>query len=97
MRISFSRSFVIPGICLLITLYFCVHAVNGARGTRRLEQVNTEIKLATDIANQTRHEKELLQRKVRALSSKSLDLDQLEESAMRVLNMGNPKDMIVLQ
>lgn len=97
MRLGESRLYVIPISCLLITLYFCVHAVSGARGLKRLEQVNTEIVLASDIAKETRAEKESLQRKVRALSVESLDLDQLEESAMRVLNMGRPDDMVILK
>ena len=97
MRIGESRLYVIPISCLLITLYFCVHAINGARGIRRLEQVNTEIILATEISKETRQEKESLQRKVRALSTDSLDLDQLEESAMRVLNMGRPDDIVILK
>ncbi|MBR6675161.1 MAG: septum formation initiator family protein [Alphaproteobacteria bacterium] len=97
MRIGESRLYVIPISCLLITLYFCVHAISGARGLKRLEQVNAEIVLATDIAKETRAQKESLQRKVRALSVDSLDLDQLEESAMRVLNMGRPDDMIILK
>jgi len=95
--INSSRSYVIPAICLLITVYFSYHAVQGARGLRRMEQVTEEIKLATQVAEQTRQEKELLQRKVRALSTDSLDLDQLQESAMRVLNMGNPDDMVILK
>ncbi|MBO7257919.1 MAG: septum formation initiator family protein [Alphaproteobacteria bacterium] len=97
MRLGESRLYVIPISCLLITLYFCVHAVSGARGLKRLEQVNAEIVLASDIAKETRAEKESLQRKVRALSVESLDLDQLEESAMRVLNMGRPDDMVILK
>ena len=97
MRLGESRIYVIPISCLLITLYFCVHAVSGARGLKRLEQVNAEIVLASDIAKETRAEKESLQRKVRALSVESLDLDQLEESAMRVLNMGRPDDMVILK
>ena len=45
----------------------------------------------------TKIEKELLQRKVRALSPESLDLDQLEESAMRILNMASPDDKVILK
>lgn len=94
---TLSRSYIIPAICLLMTIYFSYHAIHGARGLRRMEQVTQEIKLATQIANETRQEKELLQRKVRALSSDSLDLDQLEESAMRVLNMADPTDLVILK
>lgn len=93
----FSRSYIIPAICFLMTIYFSYHAVQGARGLRRMDQVLEEIKLATQIAEETKIEKELLQRKVRALSPESLDLDQLEESAMRILNMASPDDKVILK
>lgn len=91
------RSYVIMAICLLITIYFCYHAVQGARGLRRMEQLKTEIALATQIARDTANEKDLLRKKVRSLSPSSLDLDQLEESALRVLNMGKPDDKVILK
>lgn len=92
-----SRAYVIPAVCLLITMYFTYHAISGARGIRRMGQVNAEITLAQNVAKETRATKELLQKKVKSLSSDSLDLDQLEESALRVLNMGNPDDKVILK
>lgn len=98
MRIpSLSRTYVIPAVCLLITMYFTYHAISGARGFRRMGQVNTEITLAGNVAKETRTEKTLLQKKVKSLSPDSLDLDQLEESALRVLNMGSPDDKVILK
>lgn len=94
---TLSRSYVIPAICLLITMYFTYHAIQGARGIRRMKQVNAEIVLAENIAKETRAEKDLLHRKVKSLSPDSLDLDQLEESALRVLNMGSPEDKLILK
>lgn len=91
------RSYVIMALCFLITIYFCYHAVQGARGIRRMEQLKTEIALASEIATQTAQEKELLRKKVHSLSANSLDLDQLEESALRVLNMGKPEDKVILK
>ena len=94
---ALSRSYLIPAICLLITMYFSYHAIQGARGLRRLEQVTAEIQNAQKVAFETRAEKNLLRAKVRSLSSESLDLDQLEEAAVRVLNMGNPNDKVILK
>lgn len=96
MKIEFSRSWLIPGICLIITAYFAWHTVQGARGYRRMHQVRAEIVLARQIAEETRQHKELLARKVQALSPTSLDRDLLEESAMKVLNMASEKDLIIL-
>ena len=60
-----------------------------------MNQLNEEILLARQIADDTRSEKELLETKVKSLSPDALDLDQLEESALRVLNMGSPQDQVI--
>jgi len=96
MKIEFSRSWLIPGICLIITGYFVFHTIQGARGFRRMHQVRAEIVLARQVAEETRQYKDLLARKVQALSPTSLDRDLLEESAMKVLNMGSENDLIIL-
>jgi len=95
MKLRPSRFWVIPGICLLITFYFFYHAVQGGRGIRRMKQLNAEIVQARVIAAQTVKERQLLQTKVDSLSPKSLDLDQLEESALRLLNMGDAADKVI--
>ncbi len=95
MNLRPSRFWVIPCMCLLITLYFFYHAVQGGRGIRRMEQLDAEIAAARVIAADTVKERQLLQAKVDSLSPKSLDLDQLEESAMRLLNMGDKADKVI--
>ena len=49
------------------------------------------------IKENAEREKERLQTKVNALSEKSLDLDQLEESALRILNMGDKGIKIIFE
>ncbi len=95
MNLRPSRFWVIPIICLLITLYFFFHAVQGGRGIRRMGQLDAEIAAARLIAAETAKERQLLQTKVDSLSPKSLDLDQLEESALRLLNMGDTADKVI--
>ena len=85
-----------PTICLIITAYFVYHGISGAHGYRRMHQVNEEIVLAKQYAQQVHAKRELLETKVKSLSQNSLDMDQLEESAMRILNMGKPEDIIIL-
>ena len=89
------RNLFFPILCLCITCYFGYHSIEGNHGIHRMEQVTAEIEEATDIETNLKKQKELLQSKVNALSSKSLDLDQLEESALRILNMGD-KDFQVI-
>ena len=86
---------VIPLFCILMSIYFIYHTIQGNRGLRRSWQLDQEIELARNIAKETAEEKKLMSAKVKSLSPSSLDLDQLEESARRVLNMGNPNDQVI--
>lgn len=95
MKFSPPRAWLFPTVCLIITSYFIYHGIQGARGYRRMNQLNAEIMLATQIADDIRSEKELLDIKVKSLSPEALDLDQLEESALRVLNMGRIQDRVI--
>ncbi len=95
MKLTPPRAWLFPTVCLIITSYFIYHGIQGARGYRRMNQLNEEILLARQIADDTRSEKELLETKVKSLSPNALDLDQLEESALRVLNMGSPQDQVI--
>lgn len=94
-RFEMSRSCLFPVVCLIITGYFLFHTIQGSHGYRRMKQLRAEMEQAHQIAEETRVKRELLSSKVQALSPDSLDLDQLEESAMRVLNMGSEKDLIL--
>lgn len=92
----FNRIRVIPLICFFMTSYFIFHTIQGNRGLRRSWQLDEEIVLAEKLAKKTGDERKLMQAKVRSLSPESLDLDQLEESAHRILNMGD-KNTLILQ
>ncbi len=89
------RYWIIPILSFLGLLYFGFHAIHGNYGIRRMHQLHQEISAAQEIMAQTHREKILLQTKVKALSPTSLDMDQLEESAMRVLNMTDPQNSII--
>ena len=95
-RFELSRSWLFLTVCLIITGYFLFHTVQGTHGYRRMKQLKAEIEQARQIATETTQQKDLLSAKVKALSSEALDLDQLEESALRILNMGSEKDLILL-
>ena len=95
MKVEYSRAWLFPAVCLVITGYFVFHSIQGSRGYRRMHQVEQEIILARHVAEETRAERDLLKNKVQALSSESLDLDQLEESALHILNMGPPDDQVI--
>ena len=96
MRYDGSRGWFIPVVSLIIMGYFIFHSIQGARGYRRMRQVEAEIVLAQQIADETRARKELLAHKVRALSTESLDLDMLEEASAQMLNMAPAGDQVIL-
>lgn len=95
MHLKISHKWLFPFICFLITGYFIFHGIQGNHGIRRMIQVRKEISFADEIKRAAVREKERLQTKVNALSEKSLDLDQLEESALRILNMGDKNIKVV--
>ena len=86
---------VFPTVCLVVASYFIYHGIYGAHGYRRLRQVQTEIALARQVADDVSARRAFLEIKVRSLSENSLDMDQLEESALHFLSMGNPDDIIL--
>ena len=96
MRVEFPRIEIFPVICLIIALYFVYHGISGARGYRRMAQVRQEIVQARQAAEEMRAKKTALARRVDSLSAESLDMDQLEESAFRILNMGSKEDQVIL-
>ena len=86
-----------PLIALLVISYFGYHTIHGGRGWYRMKQLKAEIKAAEIHLAQTQEQKRIWQTKVNALSGKQLDLDQLEESAFRVLNMVYENDSVIFE
>ena len=86
---------VIPLVSLLITSYFIYHGIYGNRGILRLGQIHQEYAQEQKIANHVKSEKELLQKKVEALKNGAPDL--IQEEALRVLNVGEEDNLIVLE
>ena len=90
-----SRRVAGPLLCVLIMFYLGFHAVSGERGvfalfkeTRRYEQ------LTADLAA-IRTKREALEKKIKLMSSTSLDLDMLDEQARTTLGLAG-KDEVVL-
>ncbi len=94
-RLPFSKRAAGPLACVLVLFYLAFHAVSGERGvvamfkeTRKLEQIKLELV-------QVRAARETLDKKVRRLSSNSLDLDLLDEQARRVLGLAGKNEVVV--
>ena len=89
--------FVKPMLLLTLVFYFVFHLLSGERGMlallkqqNRLESVQSELKL---VAGQ----KDELSRRVKLLSSNSLDLDMLDEQARKQLGYTAPDEVVILK
>lgn len=82
--------------CALLSLYFIFHGISGERGLLKFLYLQNEIKEAEKIAETYHQEKIKLEEKVKLLSSKSLDLDLLDERARIVLNLVGKDEFVIL-
>lgn len=85
---------VIPALCVLITIYFGYHGVYGNHGLLRLKQLNSETHEAQQNLTHIESDVSVLKTKVEAIKMGSKDL--IEEELLRVLNMGNTSDLVIL-
>jgi len=93
--LSMPRRAAGPLFCVLILFYLGFHAVSGERGvfalfkeTRRYEQITSDLAAI-------RIKREALDKKIKLMSSSSLDLDMLDEQARTTLGLAG-KDEVVL-
>ena len=85
-----------PFLCLLVIAYFSYHTVWGNRGFLKMLEIQEKIQQATQLAEETRAEKKALQYKTNALKNpKTLDIDVLEEEALRVLGHTNSNNLVI--
>lgn len=85
-----------PFLCVLVIIYFSYHTVWGNRGFLRLHEIQDQIQQATQLAAETKAEKQALQYKTNALKNpKSIDPDVLEEEALRVLGQTRSDNLVI--
>ena len=85
---------LIPILFFLITLYFGYHGVYGNHGLLRLNQLKEETRDAEVILDDLNADVVVLKTKVDAIKKGSPDL--IEEELLRVLNMGDSDDLVIL-
>jgi len=95
LKLPVLRRAVAPLFCVLALFYLAFHAVSGERGffaylkeSRRLEV------LKADLSNVVT-KRESLEKKVKLLSSNSLDLDLLDEQARLVLGLAGKDEVVI--
>ena len=90
------RPRLFPCLCLLVIAYFSYHIIWGNRGFLRLIEIRQQISETQEIAEKTALEKKTLTYKTNALkNAKTIDLDVLEEEALRVLGQTNANNLVI--
>lgn len=90
------RGLLLPLILLLMVVYLSIHAVQGERGFLALQKLS-EKKQARLQALATIHaENAKLEKQIRLLSDKTLNMDFLEERVRHVLGFVRPDEQILI-
>ena len=85
-----------PCLCLLVIAYFSYHSIWGNRGFLRLIEIRKQIETTQQLADQTTLERKNLTYKTNVLKNpKAIDMDILEEEAMRVLGQTRSNNLVI--
>lgn len=93
--VSVFRQVIGPVIGAAVVGYFAYYAVQGDRGLMALRHLQGEIAEAERILQQTRGDRERMERRAQLLRADNLDPDMLEERARGLLNLSHPNDVII--
>ena len=85
-----------PTIWATIILYITFHTIQGERGLISFMRIHGEVLAAKKTQQILISKKNRLQNKVTLLSSKSLDIDMLEERVRIMLGYSRPNETIIL-
>ena len=83
------------GVCAVG--YFAYHGVHGDRGLIAWWDIKQRVTAAKGALTQSQAEREKLEKRVRLLNPRSLDLDMLEERARLMLNYGHADEIVILE
>jgi cell division protein FtsB len=89
------RQAIGPALGTCVVAYFMYYAVHGDRGVIALRHLQTEIAKAEQTLEQTRGERERLERRALLLRGDHLDRDMLDERVRAMLNLGLPNEIII--
>jgi cell division protein FtsB len=93
-RSALPKRVIAPLLGVLVLFYLCFHAVSGERGVVALFKENSKLaRLKTELEKVTA-ERNVLDAKMRGLSSNSLDLDLLDEQARLVLGLAGKNEVV---
>ena len=85
-----------PTIWATIILYISFHMIQGERGLIAFMQIHREVMAAKKTQEILISKKQRLQNQVTLLSTKSLDIDMLDERVRIMLGYSRPNETIIL-
>ena len=85
-----------PTIWATTILYLSFHMIQGERGLIAFIQIHGEVLAANKTQQTLTSKKNRLQNQVTLLSTKSLDIDMLEERVRIMLGYSRPNETIIL-
>lgn len=90
------NEFFWPFLGAVILIYFSYHLIQGDHGLLAWKSLTKKLESDTTILEETEKTRKDLERDVRLLNPKTLDLDMLDERVRTMLNYHQQDDMLVL-
>lgn len=85
----------LPASCAVAMTYFGYHAVMGEHGFLTMIQLEKDLHDISLRHDQMVSDRQLLEREVSLLKSRSLDPDMLDERARALLGFTDPDDLVI--
>lgn len=89
------RQAIGPAIGACVVAYFAYYAIHGDRGLVARQHILGEIAQAEAVLQQVSGDREKMERRAQLLRGDNLDLDMLDERTRAMLNLSNPRDVVV--
>ncbi|MCC9622977.1 septum formation initiator family protein [Thalassospira sp. MA62] len=89
------RQAIAPVIAFTVMAYFIFHSVEGSRGLLTYWSMQDRVAQIEHVLQDTKDQREKLERHVRSLRASHLDPDLLDERARAMLNSAHPDDVII--
>ena len=90
-----ARHVVGPAIGVCAVSYFAYHVIHGDRGLIAWRSLEQQVAAAESELARVQAEREVLEHRVHLLHPDSLDLDMLDEWSRRLLNYGDPDELVI--
>lgn len=94
--LSPSKRYINAFFFSFVVFYFAYHALNGERGLYAYFKQSRNLEVSREELTKLTAGRQELEKRVKALSANSLDLDLLDEEARRVLGSANKNEVVIL-